>query len=115
MCMLWWSYFEWNWNLQIGVWVFWCAFWVKFENLNVDFVENFLMELTTTKKPLKCECCTKCFEWNWQQQKSLWSVNIVLNVLNKIYMNKNPMSVGCVVKFFYNEIDEKERKQEKNF
>ena len=30
-------------------------------------------------------------------------------------MNKNPMSVGCVVKFFYNEIDEKERKQEKNF
>ena len=30
-------------------------------------------------------------------------------------MNKNPMSVGCVVKFFYDEIDEKERKQEKNF
>ena len=30
-------------------------------------------------------------------------------------MNKNPMSVGCAVKFFYNEIDEKERKQEKNF
>ena len=76
------------------------TFWAKFENLNVDFVENFLMELTTTKKPLKCECCTKWFEWNWQQQKSLWSVNIVLNVLNKIYMNKNPMSVGCVVNFF---------------
>ena len=30
-------------------------------------------------------------------------------------MNKNPMSVGCVVKFFQNESDEKERKQEKNF
>ena len=30
-------------------------------------------------------------------------------------MNKNPMSVGCVVKFFYDEIDEKERKQEKIF
>jgi len=30
-------------------------------------------------------------------------------------MNKNPMSVGCVVNFFLNESDEKERKQEKNF
>ena len=38
------------------------TFWAKFENLNVDFVENFFDRLTTTKKPLKCECCTKCFE-----------------------------------------------------
>ena len=77
--------------------------------MNVDFVENFFDGIDNNKKPLKCQCCTKCFEWNWQQQKSLWSVNIVLNVLNKIYMNKNPMSVGCVVKFFQNESDGKER------
>ena len=93
--------------------ILWCAFWVKFENLNVDFVENFLMELTTTKEPLKCQCCTKCFEWNWQQQKSLWSVNIVLNVLNKIYMNKNPMSVGCVVNFFKMKVIRKRENKKK--
>ena len=38
------------------------TFWAKFENLNVDFVENFFDGIDNNKKPLKCECCTKCFE-----------------------------------------------------
>ena len=54
------------------------TFWAKFENLNVDFVENFLMELTTTK--------------------NLWNVNVVLNVLNEIENNKKAIEVSIHLK-----------------